>query len=271
MTNYIQITFNNISTEQTELLVAELAHAGFEGFEEGEGFLKAFIPSGQLDEMSLQGITTRHDLSYEKAVIEVTNWNAVWEANFQPVVVDDFVAVRAGFHEPIAGIAHEIIITPKMSFGTGHHATTLMMLRQMRKIDFTGKKVVDFGTGTGILAILAERLGADTILGIDNDDWSITNAKENVEKNAAAKVRLVKSNQFEPGRQYDIILANINKHVIVENFSRLVSHLAPGGTILLSGLLEADEADILTEARKYPLVFSEKTRENNWIALRFTH
>ncbi|MEO6611150.1 MAG: 50S ribosomal protein L11 methyltransferase [Chitinophagaceae bacterium] len=270
MANYIQITFNNISSEQTELLVAELAQVGFEGFEEGERFFKAFIPADDLDETSLHEIANRHDLSFDRSVIEEINWNAAWESGFRPVIVDDFVAIRASFHEPVAGVKHEIIITPKMSFGTGHHATTLMMLQQMRKIDFSGKKVVDFGTGTGILAILAERLGAAAVIAIDNDDWSINNARENVENNAASTIQLVKADRVDPGKYYDIILANINKNVIVENFSQLVSNLEPKGVLLLSGLLETDETDILAEAGKFPLVFNERTTENNWIALRFT-
>ncbi len=271
MANYIQITFQAISPEQSDLLVAELNVIGFEGFEAGENFLKAFIPANDIDDASLMEIATRHDLSFSRSVIEETNWNAAWESSFQPVIVDDFVAIRADFHEPVTGVEQEIIITPKMSFGTGHHATTLMMLRQMRKIDFTGKKVFDFGTGTGILALLAERLGASSVMAIDNDEWSITNAKENVEKNNATRIELVKTSRIDSGKQYDIILANINKNVIVENFTQLVSQLAPGGILLVSGLLKEDETDILTEAGKFPLVFNERITENNWIALRFNH
>ncbi len=131
----------------------------------------------------LNDLTSSLQLSFSKTIIEETNWNQVWESNFDPVIVDDFVAVRAHFHEPIKNVQHEIVITPKMSFGTGHHATTYMMMQQMRELDFAGKNVFDFGTGTGVLAILAEKLGAQKVIAIDNDDWSIENADENVKRN----------------------------------------------------------------------------------------
>ena len=120
---------------------------------------------------------------FKETLIPEANWNQVWESNFDPVIVDDFVAIRADFHEPVKGVSLEIIITPKMSFGTGHHATTYMMIEQMRELDFTGKSVFDFGTGTGVLAILAEKLGANKVIAVDNDEWSIENAEENFEKN----------------------------------------------------------------------------------------
>ena len=198
-----------------------------------------------------------------------TNWNAVWESNFQPVLVDDFVAVRADFHESIAGVKHEVIITPKMSFGTGHHATTHMMIQQMQAIDFTSKAVFDFGTGTGILAILAEKLGAAAIMAVDNDDWSITNTAENLERNSCRKVELKKVDTAEGEGRYDVILANINKNVILDNLSSLIKQLASGGNLLLSGLLEADETDILTATGKFPLRYNGKITMAGWICLRF--
>jgi ribosomal protein L11 methyltransferase len=168
-------------------------------------------------------------------------------------------------------VEHEIVITPKMSFGTGHHATTFMMIQQMQEIDFSGKKVFDFGTGTGILAILAERLGAKKIIAVDNDDWSIANTAENLERNNCSKVELKKADKVTADERFDIILANINKNVILDNFSSLVKQLSSKGILLLSGLLTEDEADILAEAGKFPLIFSVKSASNNWVALRFCH
>ena len=269
MPNYIQIEFQNISTEQSDLLLAELNVIGFEGFEENDNSLKAFIPSADFDEAAVREIAETHAVTFIKSEIEETNWNAVWESNFQPVVVDDFVGIRADFHEPIAGVEHEIVITPKMSFGTGHHATTYMMIQQMREIDFIGKTVFDFGTGTGILAILAEKLGAAKILAIDYDEWSIANTAENLERNNCTKSTLQKADNAEGEEQFDIILANINKNVILDNFSTLVKQVAAGGTLLLSGLLIDDENDILSQASKFPLVFYGKVTRNNWICLRF--
>ena len=269
MSHYIQIEFQNISTEQSDILLAELNVIGFDGFEENENSLKAFIPAKDFDEASVNEIAQKNTVTFLKSEIEETNWNAVWESNFQPVVVDDFVGIRADFHEPITEVEHEIVITPKMSFGTGHHATTYMMIQQMRDIDFTGKTVFDFGTGTGILAILAEKLGAIKIMAIDYDEWSIANTAENLERNNCTKSELKKADNAAGGEQYDIILANINKNVILDNLSALVKQVAVGGTLLLSGLLTDDEADILSQTGKYPLIFNGKLTRNNWICLRF--
>jgi len=270
MISYIQIEFQDIATDQSDLLIAALSMIGFEGFEEGEKDLKAFIPFDEFDEAALKEIAEKNGLDFIQTTIEETNWNAVWESNFQPVVVDDFVGIRADFHEPLKGVELEIVITPKMSFGTGHHATTYMMIEQMRKIDFTGKTVFDFGTGTGILAILAEKLGAERIVAVDNDEWSITNTAENLQRNHCTKVQLEKVDNADGNHQYDVILANINKNVIIDNLSSLIKQLSPDGILLVSGLLQADEQDILSAAGKFPLKFMEKNSNNNWIALLFS-
>jgi ribosomal protein L11 methyltransferase len=269
MANYIQLEFQNISSQQSDLLIAQLSEIGFNGFEEEENCLKAFIPANDFIEAAVKEIAASHNLSFTQSTIEETNWNAVWESNFQPVVVDDFVGIRADFHEPITGVEHEIVITPKMSFGTGHHATTFMMIQQMREIDFTDKTVFDFGTGTGILAILAEKLGAAKVFAVDYDEWSIENAQENLTRNNCSRFTLEKADSAVSDGQFEIILANINKNVILDNFSSLVKLLAPNGILLLSGLLETDEVDILREAGKFPLISKGKTAMNKWIAISF--
>jgi ribosomal protein L11 methyltransferase len=269
MNKYIQVEIQNISTEQSELLIAELSMSGFEGFEEGENLLKAFIPAEDFDETVIDEIAARNNVSYNQTTIEETNWNAVWESNFEPVSADNFVGIRAHFHEPVKGVEHEIVITPKMSFGTGHHATTYMMIQEMREIDFNNKSVFDFGTGTGILAILAEKLGAAKVFAVDYDEWSIENAEENLNRNACTKFKLEKADAAAGEEQFDIILANINKNVILDNFSALVKKLSPVGILLLSGLLETDEADILKTAENYPIHFAHKIVMNKWMAIRF--
>jgi ribosomal protein L11 methyltransferase len=271
MTNYIQITFCNIQSEQQEWLIAHLADADFEGFEESENELKAFIPQEAYDRSLLLAVVSKYKLSYTEQSIEAQNWNAVWESNFQPVVVDDFVTVRAGFHEPAKGVAHEIIITPKMSFGTGHHATTFMMLQQMRGIDFQGKTVLDFGTGTGILAILAQKLGAKKIIAIDYDEWSIENAGENIVRNQCAMIELVKTNSALMDQLFDVILANINKNVILDNMQVLSRQLIKKGKLLLSGLLKEDEPAIRKAAEEQLMVFGGKTEKDNWLCIKFIH
>jgi len=186
------------------------------------------------------------------------------------VIVDDFVAVRADFHKPVAGVTHEIVVTPKMSFGTGHHATTLMMLQQMREVDFKDKRVLDFGTGTGLLAILAERLGAKKIIAIDNDDWSIENAKENIKNNGCSSIMLQKADSPQMDETFDIVLANINRNVIVGNFHFLTSQLAMGGTLLLSGILKEDGDVIFHKTDEYSLHIIQTSVRDNWLCFRIS-
>jgi len=270
MNNYIQIEFQDISTEQAERLIAELNEIGFEGFEEVEKKLSAFISAETYNESQVKEIADKLSLVFSKSVIEETNWNEVWEANFQPVVVNDFVGIRADFHQPITNVEHEIIITPKMSFGTGHHATTYMIIQQMREIDFTNKSVFDFGTGTGVLAILAEKLGAKKVLATDNDEWSINNATENIEKNNCTRIELRLSSEVPEQEKFDVILANINKNVILANLPLLYQRLKTNGILLLSGLLAEDEKDMLEAIDKLKLKFINKTVRSNWLSLRLS-
>jgi ribosomal protein L11 methyltransferase len=269
MNSYVKISFNNLQPDQLEILIARLDEIGFDGFEEKENELDAFIPEEKYNADILNELIKENNLGFTKNFIKPENWNQLWESNFHPVIVDDFVAVRADFHEAITDVEYEIVITPKMSFGTGHHATTKMMMQQMRHIDFTGKKVFDFGTGTGILAILADKLSAASVTAIDNDEWSITNAAENFQKNNSGSIDLKLSDRLVPGEMYDVILANITKNIILENFSFLSYQLNKNGILLLSGLLEDDEKDILDESRKFLLTPEVKLKEGNWLCMRF--
>ncbi|QEC68493.1 50S ribosomal protein L11 methyltransferase [Panacibacter ginsenosidivorans] len=267
-TNYIQVTIQNVSAEQSDLLVAKLAELGFDGFEETENALKAFATVDKFSNEEVVTMLVPMKLEYSIEAIVSKNWNEEWEKNFEPVVVDDFVAVRADFHAPVKEVQYEIIITPKMSFGTGHHATTFLMMQQMREIDFKNKNVFDFGTGTGILAILAEKLGAAYIFAIDNDEWSIENARENAEKNNCSLIDI--SLEKEPGEKsnFDIILANINKNVILTYISLLVGRLNKNGQLLLSGLLKEDESDILQAIKALAVNHISTTHKNNWICVQ---
>ncbi|HET6994953.1 MAG TPA: 50S ribosomal protein L11 methyltransferase [Chitinophagaceae bacterium] len=270
MNEYVQIEFQAIPGELKDILIAELSAQGFEGFEETENGLKAFISFTSYDEKALLEIAGEQNTGFNKTIIEETNWNEVWESNFEPVVVDDFVAVRAGFHKPVAGVMHEIIVTPKMSFGTGHHATTFMMLQQMREIEFRDKIVLDFGTGTGVLAILAEKLGAKKVIALDNDDWSIENAKENIKNNGCRSITLQKADSPQMDESFDIVLANINKNVIVGNFNLLMSQLATGGNLLLSGLLREDGDVIFHKTVEYSLHIIQTSVRDNWLCFRIS-
>lgn len=266
---FIEISVDLTDEDQRSILIAELAELGYEGFEETEQGLKGYIKDEAFDETVLNNLFNTKSLTYLKSVIKEQNWNEVWESNFEPVQVEDFVGIRAAFHEPVTGVAHEIVITPKMSFGTGHHATTWLVMQQMRDLDFSGKSVFDFGTGTGVLAILAEKLGASTVLAVDNDDWCIENASENISVNACDRIEIQKVDMVDMDQRFDIVIANINRNIILDNMTGMEEALAPGGTMLLSGLLEQDEADIRTAAEGVKLVHLKTVQKNGWIAMRF--
>ena len=265
---YIEIRFIEPSEEARDILIAMLSDLQYEGFEEEENILKAFIPKSLFNEERLKEIEEEFQLKYSVTELPDTNWNKVWESNFQPVIVENFCVVRAGFHEPIKDVEHEIIITPKMSFGTGHHATTYMMLQQMKDIDFKGKHVMDFGTGTGVLAILANKLGAASVIAIDNDNWSIENAAENFKNNSAQNIDLKLADQPITDRVCDIILANITRNVIQENFPLFNKYLAEKGILLLSGLLSDDKEHITSLASTYNFVLDKQLQRDNWISLK---
>jgi ribosomal protein L11 methyltransferase len=271
MAMHIQVTIPTIDFQ--EVLIALMGEMGYEGFQQEDDRLLAFAREAAFDEAALGELLGAHGLSYTLQRIEERNWNAEWEANFQPVVVEGFCAIRAHFHPPMPEVEHELIITPKMSFGTGHHATTYMMIHAMRGIELKGKRVLDFGTGTGVLAILAERLGADAVVAIDNDDWSIENALENVEANRCTRIEVLKKDRVaDVDGIFGVILANINKHVILSEMQALAQHLTEDGVILLSGLLQNDAEDIENEALKNNLsvsgLMTNLMTRGSWICLK---
>jgi ribosomal protein L11 methyltransferase len=269
MQNYIHIKFQPVAKEQQEILIAQLTELNYEGFEEGINYISAYIPEDLYNETGTYELIAGTDTAITKEVIAPRNWNAEWEENFQPVIIDEFCGIRAHFHTPLQHVQHEIIITPKMSFGTGHHATTHLMIQSMQSLDFNGKQVLDFGTGTGVLAILAERLGAKSILAIDNDEWSITNAEENTALNHCSNITIQQAERLEMSTEFDIILANINKHVLLANMEGIKQHLTLDGVVIMSGLLIGDRPDIEKCAANNGLkVLDYKTR-GDWMCLLF--
>jgi len=296
---YIQIAFDFDNQDQFELLVAQLANLGFEGFNEeetatginngvgmssvlgttaglgtGAGHCKTYILLNEYlennIEFELNNIFKQENLSYSKSIIKEQNWNAIWESNFDPVRVDNFVGIRASFHphfEP--AVKYEINITPKMSFGTGHHGTTFTVMQLMGEMDFKGKSVYDFGTGTGILAILAEKLGASSVLAVDNDDWCIENAAENIQANDSKFIQIQKVESAIQDQQFDIVLANVNRHIIEANMEELTKVGKPGGELILSGLLIEDQQDMIDLAFKNGWNYLKHRTLNGWISLLF--
>lgn len=254
------------------MLIASLAAAGCSAFEEQEAALLAFYPESEDNEDLVRSIAGEYEQEYERREIPPQNWNASWESSFEPVVVPGFCTVRAAFHQPATDTPYEIVITPKMSFGTGHHATTRLMMQAMSELDLSEKAVFDFGTGTGILAILAAMLGATRVVAIDNDPWSVENAVENVEGNRQQTIVKVGEGSIEEAGKdrFDVILANINRHILLQYMSEMASAINPGGTLLLSGILTGDEEIIVEAAAGVGFVKQERLQEKDWIALRFT-
>jgi ribosomal protein L11 methyltransferase len=268
--DYIEVVFKDLNTEQEYLLIALLNDYGFEGFEEGERQLKAYISENNFNEQEFTETIEPYELSYNVNTIPSQNWNAVWEEHFEPVMVHDFVGIRAHFHPSLANkVQHEIVITPKMSFGTGHHATTYMMIEQMQHLDFHDKQILDFGTGTGVLAILSEKLGAAHVLATDIDEWSIENAKENVERNNCASISLQQADGVIIDAKYDIILANINKNVILQNLKQLNNSLNDRGCLLISGLLIDDVGDIVAITDILNLKHRRTVHNQQWACMLF--
>lgn len=274
MSTTIQVSIVAADESVKDMIMAELAVIGFDGFEETETGLYSYIPALDFDaakETELAAVLTRYGVSYTSAAIEKQNWNALWESNFEPVLVDDFVGVRAGFHTPFGTVVeHDIVITPKMSFGTGHHGTTYCVMQLMRDIDFANKSVFDFGTGTGILAILAHKLGAGPVLAVDNDNWCIENALENIVVNNTQSIEIQKVDNAKLNKKFNIIIANINKNIILDNLAFLADATIPGGEVLLSGLLTEDESDIQAACTALGWKHQKTRTKNNWIALHYT-
>ena len=274
MSTTIQVSIEVADEAVKDMMIAELADLGFDGFEETETGLFSYIDSAKFDAEVTSGLAdlvSRYGASYTSNAIDKQNWNALWESNFEPVLVDDFVGVRANFHEPFNGqVEHDIIITPKMSFGTGHHGTTYSVMQLMRGIDFKGQSVFDFGTGTGLLAILAHKLGASYVLGVDNDDWCIENASENIVVNNTQNIEIQKVNDANLNKKFTIIIANINKNIILDNLAFLADATVPGGVVLLSGLLVEDEPEIEAACAALGWKHQETRTRNNWIALHYS-
>ncbi|HEY4965126.1 MAG TPA: 50S ribosomal protein L11 methyltransferase [Puia sp.] len=272
MNRYIQITIDTKDPEESDMLVARLSQAGFEGFEEEPDKLHAFIPETLYDPAAVEkivgevkGVADPYHTFFKIQWIEARNWNADWEKDFEPVIVDDFCCIRADFHQPVPTVRYDLVITPKMSFGTGHHATTYMMIATMQHLDFKNRSVLDFGTGTGVLAILASKLGADTVLAIDSDDWSIENALENAAVNACPAIRVEKKDSLDGIGRFDIILANINLRVILENLKNIRQHLTGSGVFIGSGVLESDEEKIRTIAASAGFTLERGKTKDNWM------
>ena len=274
-TNYLEFQFKIEPLQPaSEILIAELGYLGFESFVETEDGVTAYIPVEEYEEDLLANVhilqSEEFEITYEKNEIEQVNWNEEWEKNFSPILVDDICSVRAPFH-PEPDVDYDIVIEPKMSFGTGHHATTHMMIQHILKNDFQDKDVLDMGCGTGVLAILASMRGAKFCDAIDIDNWCYQNSLENVQRNDCDNINVEEGGaELLEGREYDIILANINRNILLRDLPIYRKCLKLGGEIYLSGFYEEDLPSIKEACESLDLMYIEHLERNRWVSVKFS-
>lgn len=258
-----------------EILIAELGEVGFESFTENENGVTAYIQKKDWHEAILENIqilqSEELEVSYDIEEIEQVNWNSEWEKHFEPIQVDNLVSVRAPFHEN-PHLKYDIVIEPKMSFGTGHHETTHLMLQQLLVMDLLGKSVLDMGCGTGILAIFAEMKGATELDAIDIDTWCYENSLENVERNNCKNIHVFEGDASLLGdKKYDVIIANINRNILLQDMAVYAKCMQPKGVLLLSGFYTEDIPFIEEEATKNGLKLQKTLERNNWVSLKYVN
>lgn len=282
--NYIEYNINVSDLEVGEIVIAELADMGFDsfsdylpdGFMPGAGSVKCYIPATEEAEGAthtrIQNFLYDEGYPYERQEIEHQNWNAEWESHFEPIeVLGGMCYIRAPFHPAKADVKHEIVIMPKMSFGTGHHATTYLMAEQMLAMDFSGASVLDMGSGTGILAILAAQRGAVVVDAVDIDEWAYENCLENIQANNVQTVvcPILGDVSAIGGKVYDYILANINRNILLADMARYAASLRKGGLLLVSGILDLDADTVIGHARKLGLEETATNTREGWAQITF--
>jgi ribosomal protein L11 methyltransferase len=273
---YIEYNFTFLPKEPiSEILIAELGNVGFESFVETENGVTAYIQKTDWNAEILADVfvlnSDEFSIEYNLNEVPQTNWNAEWEKNFEPIQVDDLVSIRAPFHEN-PNLKYDIVIEPKMSFGTGHHETTHMMVQHLLQLDLENKKVLDMGCGTGILAIFAEMKGAKPLDAIDIDNWCYENSVENVTRNNCDNISVYEGDAtLLVDKKYDVIIANINRNILLMDMKVYTNCLQEGGILLLSGFYEQDIPVIDAEVIKYGLKLEKFIQRNNWVALKYNN
>ncbi len=259
--------------EFSEILMAEIAEVGFDTFMETEKGFEAFVEEEKFDHNYLESIKEKYKhvnpLIFFQDKIQKQNWNEEWEKSIEPIIVDDKCLVRAEFHKLDKKYPYEIVITPKMSFGTGHHQTTYLMLKSQMRVDHKGKRVMDAGCGTAILSIMASKLGAKEVEAFDIDEWSTVNGKENIENNQCPNIHLYqgKISEMKFTGKFDVILANINKNVLLAEMKSYADYLSVTGQLLLSGFYTQDIDDLKQEAARYDLNEVFRDEKETWASL----
>ncbi len=271
MTQYLKISIP-VPDALHEMLIAELGESQFDSFEELEDNLHAYIDAAIFDAPTLEGILNRYGIkdAYTIEKLENVNWNEEWEKNFDPVYIDDKAQVRAVFHTPDPKYIYDIVINPKMAFGTGHHETTHLVISEQLLMDHKNKRILDVGTGTGILSIMAHKLGAGPITATDVDDWCIANCRENFDLNGLENFQIHQGtiDKLTWTGQFDIILANINKNILLDELNYYAELLANDGILILSGFYEDDAPELLQIAKGYNLSLNTQKARNHWALIK---
>jgi ribosomal protein L11 methyltransferase len=269
--NHIQFTFRPIAKNTADILVALLANIKFDGFAEEENCLQAIVAENDFDKQIFENTIAPFDVTYCSETISHRNWNAEWESNYEPIIINDKIAIRATFHAPITTAAHNIIIVPKMSFGTGHHATTQMMMQYISDMNCSNKTVLDYGCGTGVLGIYASYKGAISTDAVDIEPWCVENTVENIVLNNTKNMQTFLGDlDLVQHNTYDIILANINLHILLKQMKTLYALTNNGGSVLLSGILDTDVATLLQCASDAGFISTNSKQTLNWCALHIT-
>ncbi len=272
--NFLEVDIE-IDPDFAEIIIAELAEIGFDSFLETDKGVLGYVEEGNFNDADFKQLmetyAARTSLIYSLKGIQKQNWNEEWEKNFEPIEINDQIIVRSTFHQAQPKYKYEIIITPKMSFGTGHHETTAQVMDLQLSLDHQQKKVLDVGTGTGILAILAEKLGATYIRAFDIDEWSVENTIENTALNTCNCIEVAQGTiQDEKINDYDIVLANINRNILIAEIGIYAKFLKPKGHLIISGFYEKDIEDITSEAALNNLKKMKSTSKKEWAAVVFT-
>ncbi|MDR2907734.1 MAG: 50S ribosomal protein L11 methyltransferase [Bacteroidales bacterium] len=257
---------------QTEILIAQLGELGFDSFVENPNELLAYIPTENVVETAINDLLqqTPNIDGFVLKEIEEQNWNAVWESSYEPVRFGDFCTIRAPFHEPVPDVRFDLIIEPKMSFGTAHHETTALMIEWLKTEPVVGKRVMDMGCGTGVLAILAKKLGADYVEAIDNDTWAFENTKENISRNHTPEIGVELGDAGNlNGKRFDVFIANINRNILIRDMAMYVETMPIGGIILLSGFYKSDLDAVSESCVANGLRYVSHLEKNHWIAAKF--
>lgn len=271
--DYIQIDLSTSDSQLQEVLLAELTEQGWESFAQGPDALQAFLPAKaftQVRRSQVDQLAERFGLTWTHRKWPAQNWNVLWESNFSPIRVGDFCGIRADFHAPMEGVRHELIINPRMAFGTGHHETTYLMIQLMAGLNLQDRKVLDYGCGTGVLALLAARLGGNPVDAVDIERAAYENTLENAQHNDVHSIRVVHGTlESVVDHGYAVVLANINRQVILDTLPALRKKMQKDGVLLVSGILEQDGAMVLEAAAHSGFAPTIQEQRGNWLALQF--